>query len=115
MIDDVLIGPVVLDGRSRGHNHLDFLQNGLPELQDVPLATRIAMYFQDDGAPSHYTRLVMQPFNDTFSNWWIGHGSTINWPPRTPDLIPLDFCLWGWLKSKFYRRKLIHETNCSIT
>jgi len=45
----------------RGQNYLDFLQNELPkQLEDVPFATRIAMYFQHDGAPSHYTRHVMQ-------------------------------------------------------
>ena len=37
---------------------------------------------------------VMQHLNDTFSNRWIGHGSTINWPPRSPDFTQLDFCLW---------------------
>jgi hypothetical protein len=43
-----------------GHNYLDFMQNGLPEqLYDVPLATRIDMYFQYDTAHSFYTRLVM--------------------------------------------------------
>jgi hypothetical protein len=58
MIDDVLVGPVVSDDSMTGHNYLDFLQSGLPEqLEDVPLAARIAMYFQHDGAPSHYTRL----------------------------------------------------------
>jgi len=79
MIDDMLIGPVILDDSVTGQNYLDFLQNELPkQLEYVPLATRIAMYFQHDGAPSHYTRHVMQHFNDTFSNRWIGHGSTIN-------------------------------------
>jgi hypothetical protein len=59
MIDDVLIGPVILDDCMTGHNYLHFLQNELPEqLEDVPLATRIAMYYQHDGAPCHYTRLV---------------------------------------------------------
>jgi hypothetical protein len=43
---------------------------------------------------------VIQHLNDTFLNQWIGCGSTINWPPRSPDLTPLDFCLWGWLKSE---------------
>jgi hypothetical protein len=99
MIDDVLIDPIILDDGKPGQNYLDFLQNGLPEqLDDVPLATRFAiytfyLYFQHDGAPSHYTRHVVQHFNDTFTNRWIGRGSTINWPPRSPDLTPLDFCL----------------------
>ena len=45
-----------LDDRMTGQNYLDFLQNELPkQLEDAPLATRIAMYFQHDGAPSHYT------------------------------------------------------------
>ena len=36
----------------------------------------------------------------------IGRGSTINWPPRSPDLTPLDFCLWGLMKSEVYRKKV---------
>ena len=86
-INDTLIGPVILDDRMTEQNYLDFLQNELPkQLEDVPLATRIAIYFQHDGATSHYTRHVMQHLNDTFPNRWIGCGSTINWPPRSPDL-----------------------------
>ena len=42
MIDDMLIGPIILDDRMTGQNYLDFLQNELPkQLEDVPLATRI--------------------------------------------------------------------------
>ena len=79
MIDDMLIGPIILDKHITGQNYLDFLQNGLPEqLEDVPLATRIAMYFQHDGAPSHYTRLVLQHLSNTFPDRMIGRGSTIN-------------------------------------
>jgi hypothetical protein len=107
MSDAMLIGPVILDDHMTGHTYRDFLQNGLPEqLQNIPLSTRIAMYFQHDGAPSHYARLVMQHLNDTSHNPWIGRGSTINWPSRSPDLTLLDFCLWGWLKSKVNRTKV---------
>ena len=24
----------------------------------------------------------------------------------SPDLTPLDFCLWGWIKSQVYKRKV---------
>ncbi|GFG33842.1 hypothetical protein Cfor_12803, partial [Coptotermes formosanus] len=69
----MLIGPVILDDRMTGQKYLDFLQNGLSEqLEDFPLAARIATYFQHGGAPSH--RLVMQYLSDTFPNWWIGRG-----------------------------------------
>ena len=92
----IVIVIVILDDHMTGQNYLDFLQNELPkQVGDVPLATRIAMYFQRDVTTSHYTRHVMQHLNDTFRNRWICRGSTINWPPRSPDLTPLDFCLWG--------------------
>ena len=29
----------------------------------------------------------------------------LNWPPRSPDLTPPDFFLWGYLKSKVYVNK----------
>jgi len=95
----------ILDDRMTGQNYLDLLQNELPKQpEEVPLATRIAMYCQHDGAPFHYTRHVMQHLNDTSLNRWIGLGSTINWPPRSPDLTPFEFCLWGLMKSELYRK-----------
>jgi hypothetical protein len=82
MIDDLLIGLIILDDHITGQNYLDVLQNGLPEqLDDVSLATRMATYFQHEGTHSYYTRTVMKHLNDSFSNW-IGHGNIINWPPR---------------------------------
>ena len=27
-------------------------------------------------------------------------------PPRSPDLTPLEFCLWGWMKSEVSKRKV---------
>ena len=105
MIDDMLIGLVILYDRMTGQNYLDFLQNELPkQLEDVPLATRIAIYFQHDGASSHYTRHVMQNLNNTFPNGSVV-AAPFNWPPRSPDLTPLDFCLWGLMKSEVYRNK----------
>jgi hypothetical protein len=95
MIDDIFIGPVILGSHITGHNYINFLQNGFSEqLEDVPLVTRISVYFQQDQhdrAPSHYTQLVTQLLNDIFLNRWICHSTTINWPPRSPDLIPLLF------------------------
>jgi hypothetical protein len=72
-------------------NYLEFLQNELPEqLENVPLAIWIAMYFQHDRAPPHYTSLVMQHLSATFPNQWIRHGNTINWPPN-----PIRFLFMG--------------------
>ncbi|KAL4126744.1 hypothetical protein QTP88_010953 [Uroleucon formosanum] len=31
-----------------------------------------------------------------------GLGGTIAWPPRSPDLTPLNFYFWGYMKQKVY-------------
>lgn len=40
-----------------------------------------------------------------FSAQWIRLRGEIEWPSRSPDLTPLVFLLWGYLKDKFYRIK----------
>jgi hypothetical protein len=107
MINNQLLGPVVLDGRLTGELYLQFLENQLRDLlDDVPLEIRQNMYFQHDGAPAHYSRVVRDCLNNRFPHRWIGRGGPQNWPPRSPDLNPLDYCLWGWLKSLVYATKV---------
>jgi hypothetical protein len=74
-------------------------------LEEVPLAKRMGMVFQRDGAPAHYSRLVTHHLNLTFPERWIGRGGHVQWPPRSQDLTPLDFCLWGWIESEVYKEK----------
>ncbi|KAJ4443753.1 hypothetical protein ANN_05531 [Periplaneta americana] len=44
--------------------------------------------------------------NETFPGRWIGRGGVISWPPKSPDLTPLDYWMWGWLKSEVYKSKV---------
>ncbi|KAF2888020.1 hypothetical protein ILUMI_18153 [Ignelater luminosus] len=37
---------------------------------------------------------------------WIGRGGPTSWPPRSPDLTPLDYCLWRWFKDEVYKVKV---------
>ena len=37
-----------------------------------------------------------------FPNRWIGRDGPHAWPPRSPDLTPLDFFLWGYVKDRVY-------------
>lgn len=59
-------------------------------------------WFQQDGAPPHWGLNVQGYLDHTFQNRWIGQGGPTEWPPRSPDLTPLDLFLWGYLKSKVY-------------
>ena len=60
--------------------------------------------FQRDGAPPHYGTVVREWLNEKFVGRWIGRRGRIEWPPRSPDLSPCDFFLWGVLKERVYGR-----------
>ena len=61
---------------------------------------------QQDGAPPHWGLKVRQFLNDTFPYRWIGRDGPIPRPPRSPDITPLDFFLWGYVKDIVYRTKV---------
>jgi hypothetical protein len=98
-----LIGPYFFDENVNGNNYLHFLQQRLPALlEDIDLDTRQRMFFQQDGAPAHWSRIVRNHLNLTFPGRWIGRGGPVSWCPRSPDLSSLDFFLWGYLKNVVY-------------
>ena len=63
------------------------------------------MYFQHDGVPPHYTRHVREYLNESIPNRWLGRGGPVAWPPRSPDLTPLDYYLFGRMKTLVYETK----------
>ena len=44
--------------------------------------------------------------NESFPNRWLGRGGPVAWPPRSPDLTPLDYYLWGHMKTLVYETKV---------
>lgn len=99
----VWLGHISYHPVSPGPIYLTFLQEILPELlEDVPLDIRQHMWFQHDGAPAHFSLAVREYANQTFGDRWIGRGGPVAWPPRSPDLTPLDFFLWGHIKALVY-------------
>ena len=44
--------------------------------------------------------------NESFPNCWLGRGGPVAWPPRSPDLTPLDYYLWGHMKTLVYETKV---------
>jgi hypothetical protein len=57
----------------------------------VPLAVRQGLWFQHDGAPTHYVEDFRRWLNATYPERWIGRGGSTEWPPRSPDLTQIDF------------------------
>lgn len=104
MIDGFILGPKFYDGTLTGPMYLEFLRDELPHfLENIPLHMRRNIHFQQDGAPPHNAIAVRNHLNETFGDRWIGTHGPIRWPARSPDLTPLDFFLWGYLKDRVYQ------------
>ncbi|GFV07082.1 putative LOC100569746 [Trichonephila clavipes] len=57
------------------------------------------------GATCHTTRATIDLLKDTFGDRLISRFGPVNWPPRSCDLTPLDYFLWGYVKSLVYADK----------
>lgn len=113
-----VIGPIFLRENLRGERYLRMLQDEIfPEISQVAGNNIENVMFQQDGAPPHYYRPVSDFLNGHFPGRWIGRRGPVEWPARSPDLTPLDFFLWGYLKSKVYRTRpeTIEELEQRIT
>jgi hypothetical protein len=87
-----------------GNSFLNMLENWLlPELN-----SNYGDYIlQLDGSPPHFHRNVRGLLNRVLPQRWIRHGADgdnnlLPWPPRSPDLTPCDFFLWGFVKDSVY-------------
>ena len=112
IINNRVIGPYFFEGSLTGERYHDFLENDLiPALatlypdENMPDMPNQALWFQQDGAPPHYAASVRRFLDDVFPNRWIGRRGSIEWPPRSPDLTPLDYFLWSYVKNEVYKDK----------
>ena len=58
-------------------------------------------WFQD-GAPPHWRNIVTGRLRELFGNHVVALNWDREWPARSPDLTPCDFCWWVYIKSKVY-------------
>ncbi|PSN40664.1 hypothetical protein C0J52_15767 [Blattella germanica] len=63
--------------------------------------------FPKDPAPPHWHTDVRDYLDEILPHRWIGRATADNialafWPPRSPDLTPCDFFLWGFVKDSIF-------------
>ncbi|GFV08080.1 DUF4817 domain-containing protein [Trichonephila clavipes] len=63
------------------------------------------LWFQQDGTTCHTARATIDLLKDTFGDRLFSRFGPANWPPRSCDLTPLDYFLWGYVKSLVYADK----------
>ena len=103
-----------------GVMYLAMLQNWLlPQMSE----DSEDIIFQQDGAPPHWHRDVRRFLNDALPERWIGNVGKEDlvlqfWPPRSPDLTPCNFFLWGFVKAVYVPSlptTLVDLKNCITT
>jgi inhibitor of nuclear factor kappa-B kinase subunit alpha len=60
------------------------------------------VWFQQDGASPHTAKDTRALLQEYFGEKIISKDFAYEWPPRSPDLTPCDFFLWGMVKELVY-------------
>ena len=99
-----IIGPYVLRDTMNAERYLHMLDSyvwptvsGWDNIDDL--------IFMQDGAPPHFALTVRAWLDQHFSGRWLGRRGPHEWPPRSPDLTPCDFYLWGYTKEEVLKTK----------
>ena len=105
-----LLGPFFFEQTVNGERYLRMIDD-----QVVPALDQMArfrrqrngpfrhLWWAQDGAPAHRTRIVMTRLRELFGNRIIALKEPVEWPRRSPHLTLLDFFVWGYLKSRVYQ------------
>lgn len=103
-----IIGPYFFENQRgvavtvRAENYCQMLQEFLvPALQEFQ-GYNSRTWFQQDGATCHTATVSIDLLKEMFPGKLISRRGDIHWPPRSPDLTPNDYFLWGYLKSRVY-------------
>lgn len=70
------------------------------------------LWYQHDGAPPHTIAPVNNFLDNHFEDRWIANNGPHRWPPRSPDITPLDFFVWGRIKNIVYAAPLTTKEDC---
>lgn len=117
---DRIIGPFFIESSITSDVYNTFLREDF-----LPVAEELEMFdhfMQQDGAPPHTTRQNLELLREHFGSRVIARGfpemfdEGLAWPPYSPDISPLDFFLWGYVKDKVYQTnpKSLSELKNSI-
>ena len=63
------------------------------------------IWFQQEGATCHTAEATLDVLRPVFENRIISRRAYVLWPPRSCDLTPLYYYLWGAVKDKCYADK----------
>ena len=98
-----IIGPYFFSKNVNADSYCEMIESFvLPKLKENRKLSHTI--FQQDGARPHTANKTLDLLHDSFPAGIITRGSEFCWPAYSPDLSPVDFAFWGYLKSKIYGR-----------
>lgn len=98
------VTPYFFDSTVTAEKYLIMLESHvIPELKRMRKLS--STYFMQDGAPPHFATKVRNFLLNQFNGRLISRGCNNQWPPRSPDLNPLDYWFWGWIKGEIYHHQ----------
>ncbi|GFW91879.1 uncharacterized protein TNCV_4080391 [Trichonephila clavipes] len=77
----------------------------ISEVVEEPCSLRSRVELESLQQPELLARATIDLLKDTFGDGLISRFGPVNWPPRSCDLTPLDYFLWGYVKSLVYADK----------
>ena len=106
MTSNRIFGPIFFEDNETGQAQTVNTERYVSMLNTVFNSETIAEvadhWFQQDGAPCHTSKLSMACLEEKFPSRLISAKSEFPWPACSPDLNPLDYFLWGHVKSKVF-------------
>ena len=63
------------------------------------------IWFQQDGATCHTAEATLDVLCPVFEDHIVSRRADVVWPPRSCDLTPLGYYLWGAVRDKCYADK----------
>ena len=99
-----VIGPFFYEGTLSGNKYGEMLDDMImPSIREAYGNRTVDIWFMHDGAPAHRGLNVRHKLREVFGDKVLGLGFRQEWPPRSPDMTPCDFFLWGHIKNQVYK------------
>lgn len=99
-----------IEGNMNTERYINLLKNDFfPYLTSRNLINTCT--FMQDGAPCHTSKGALELIHQHFKSRVIStkypqkYNMGMEWPPYSPDLTPLDFCIWGTVKARIAKHK----------
>lgn len=103
LLNDRILAYEVFENNLNSVRYLEIIErNIINYLDNLALQESQQIYFQQDGAPAHNARNIVDCLGANFGHQWIANNGPNRWPARSPDITLLDFFFWGFIKNKIY-------------